>query len=314
MRTWFFITVLITLVFTASHWYARTAYICPIPLSYRLGEVDERFGVERADLEQVLRQAEAVWEEGTGRDLFEFDSQGDLTVSFIFDERQQLASTEEEWRVRLDRLEAEYEAVVDGTKQLGSEYESKQASYDLVRERYDVSLEAHNAEVESYNQTGGAPASEFARLEARQSRLAAEARDIIALEQALIALVQNLNQQSDAGNALIANYNDEVAQYNELFGNRDAFTQGEYRRSEINIYKFSDFDELTRVITHEFGHALGIGHVEDEAAIMYYLMSEQTSQVLLSTADEEAFMAVCGAANSLPHQVRGLLRTILSSF
>jgi predicted Zn-dependent protease len=40
------------------------------------------------------------------------------------------------------------------------------------------------------------------------------------------------------------------------------------------------------VLAHEFGHALGLDHVEDPQAIMYYLMDKQNIKDLKLTTDD----------------------------
>ncbi|MEL6803690.1 MAG: matrixin family metalloprotease, partial [Bacteroidota bacterium] len=102
----------------------------------------------------------------------------------------------------------------------------------------------------------------------------------------------------------VREYNEDVGRYNQTFGHREGFTQGDYRGDQINIYNFSAINELTLVMTHELGHALWLDHVDDEQAVMYYLMGEQSLETIaLTESDLAHFDAVC-TQNSVNDQIR----------
>ncbi len=312
MRPVFGILALVTLLFGVSSWYLQTAAICPVPISYRLGDFDERFLITKEEAAQVLADAERVWEEALGRDLFVYDDESTFAVNFIFDERQQLARTEEEWRTNLDRQELQSTALIDQVKAEGVVYQAMQADYEEKRLAYEARLSAYNEEVETYNAEGGAPEEEFEKLEEEEDALNGILRDLLDLEKELNNKAEAINRLGEEGNALIEAYNAEVLKYNELYGNRDLYTQGDFQRDRINIYKFSDTTELTKVIAHEFGHALGIGHVEGEESIMYYLMAEQPDTIIPTVEDRSALVELCGDGTGFSNQARKIIRSALS--
>jgi predicted Zn-dependent protease len=53
------------------------------------------------------------------------------------------------------------------------------------------------------------------------------------------------------------------------------FEEGTYREDasgrQIDIYQFDTKGKLARVLAHEFGHALGLAHLENPKAVMYRL-------------------------------------------
>jgi Matrixin len=312
MRGVYFISLVATIIFATGFWYTNTAHLCPIPVTYRLGEVDDRFPITREEILEVLAKAEAVWEEPLGFDLFVYDETSTFPVNFIYDERQQMAATQEQWELALDAKQVQYESVLAEVKSSAARYETKSASYTTMREEYEAALAIYNQTVEDYDANGGVPEGAYPALRAEESRLQKQLSDLIAEDKALRVLSQELNALADRGNAMIEKYNGEVEQYNEVYGQPETFTQGDFARSRINIYKFTDTEELTQVIAHEFGHALGIGHVEGEASVMYYLNTERDFPSL-SVTDQAAFSTACGDQNTWPGRVRQLIRTILQT-
>lgn len=294
-----------------SYWYAQTSHICPIPISYQLGEIDERFGISANDARAVVQDAEAIWEDKAGRNLFAYDDQAKFKINFIYDERQQLATTEEEWRLRLDVQESAQGVLADKIKNLGGEFDEATASFAQIRTQYEDRLAAYNAKVEGYNQTGGAPKEEYAKLQQEAKEITAQLKALESDEQQLNKKAQVINELGATANENISSYNEEVKKYNEIFGSRETYTQGDFERKRINVYKFSTKEELVLVIAHEFGHALGIGHVEEEGSIMYYLATERDS-TSLSGADIAAFQAVCGDTTTFAQEMRYVIRTALA--
>jgi len=312
MRSLLVTSLFATLVFGASYWYVQTASICPAPITYRVGDIDERFDVTVDEVKTILSNSAKMWEGSLNRELFVYDESSTFPVNFIYDERQQLVVTEEEWRISLDKKEVEGKAAIDKVKDMDAEYKEIQKQYLSSSAEYESRLSDYNSRVEKLNKQGGASEDVFAELQSEQKKIQAFAQQLIESEKRLNKLVNDINKQGARGNKMIDEYNEEVLEYNEVFGEVNVFTQGDFRRDRINIYKFSDTEELTRVIAHEFGHSLGIGHVEGEDSIMYYLAKEQSDSSVLSSQDIEEFLQVCGDGDEFSYKVRHTIRTALS--
>jgi hypothetical protein len=283
-----------------------------VPVYYRLGDVDSRFGLSQIDAKAILTEAERVWESAVDRNLFIYSESSDFAINFIYDERQQLASTEEEWRLRLDIQEKESQQIIETVKNIAADYEKLQVLYEEARLSYENKLSTYNQKVEDSNRSGGASPAVFGELQEEQRELSRTLNNLISQEKQLNSEAEKINELGEKGNQLIESYNAEVLQYNEVYGDLELYTQGDFQRDRINIYKFSDKIELTKVIVHEFGHSLGIGHVEGEESMMYYLMAEQPDEVLLSPEDKAAFAETCGDGTGFAYEARRIIRTALS--
>jgi hypothetical protein len=91
----------------------------------------------------------------------------------------------------------------------------------------------------------------------------------------LNGLAHEVNAVGAEINHIAETYNQGVATYRERFGASRQFVEGEYDGREINVYQFYDTSDLTLVLAHEMGHALGIRHVQNPRSIMYMLMGQQ---------------------------------------
>lgn len=314
MRTIFTAALVFTLIFGGAQWYVQTAGKCPAPIFYSIGSLDERFSVSVGDIRAVALEAEEAWEKAAGRDLFEYKADAPFSINLIYDERQQLAVTEEVWRNELDAMQTESNSLIERVKDLAADYERTQKNFDTAHQRYERRLASYNNKVDDANNAGGAPEPLFTELAQERKALDAELKELLEAEAALTKAAATINDSGNRANALIATYNEQVTKYNEVYGEENIFTQGDFTRDKINIYKFSNIDELRRVIAHEFGHALGIDHVADEEAIMYYLMQEQPSALTVTIDDRDALLVQCGTSVGFSDQIRQIIRTAVTYF
>ncbi len=294
MRSSFFILLFTVILFSGGYLYFVVQAVCPVPLTYRIGEIDERFDIDIDGAKLAVAEAESVWEDSTGRNLFSYDEESDFTINFVFDERQALADAEDDYKERLDKTEGVNDAISEQYADLVSEYNKLQRTYDNRAEVYERALSVYNTKVQKYNSEGGAPPDIFEELEKEKNALDSQQSSLNALADELNAAVKEINRIGSQGNRLIETYNRGVEVYNQTFGESREFTQGDYQGTMINIYTFSDETELELVLAHELGHALHVGHVEGEQSIMYYLIGQQPRDLALSETDILEFDRVCG--------------------
>ena len=311
MRFSLLLVLLLTISLAGAQWYQTTKYICPVPISYRLGEVDASFNLSMEAARQYIEEATAVWEQNSEQDLFVYDDSSDFVVNFVFDDRQAMADAQQADRNRLDSIAAQNDSLREQIAGLQAAYESRSADFQILKSSYDERLQAYNKAVQQANDRGGATPATFAALEEERQVLESESAELRTQANTLNNLASQLNQLSSEGNRLIESYNREVRAYNRQYGETHEFTQGDYRDGEINIYKFLNEVELITVLAHEFGHALGIEHVEEPGALMYYLLDDELDrQPMLTEVDVAAFEQTCND-QGLGASVRLIIRNVL---
>ena len=144
------------------------------------------------------------------------------------------------------------------------------------------------------------------RLRSLEDRLSTAALELEAAERALqaeeVALTARIAERNEAMGHLARTFPpSEVesgtyvdAQFSEASG-------AQHVRREIRVFRFQDREELVRVLAHELGHALGLGHVAAEGAVMSGLQGggePSGASLSLHDADVHALRDVCGDATS----------------
>lgn len=310
MRRQFFFLLIITLLASGAYFYFWYAPKCDTPITYRLGDFDVRFNISKDQAKEALLAAETVWEKPSDRNLFTYDENSNFPVDFLFDDRQERTLAEEAQREALDTKEAASAEISEQYTKLTTSYAELEEAYASRLSLYDKKLTNFNATVAKYNEAGGAPPAEYAQLEKTKRTLKQTETTLQAESKNLAAIASQINTLSDRGNRIIEQYNQNVQTYNKNFGHGGEFTQGDYKGKSITIYKFSDTTELTTVLAHEFGHALGISHVEGSSSIMYYLLEDQPKDLVTTSQDMDAFRAVCTLKTGFIGKIDQFIKTI----
>lgn len=293
MRGQFTFIFILTLLFAGTYFYREAASVCAVPIEYRIGEIDEGFDISEEEALQAVASAATSWENAAERTLFKYNPDADFTINFVFDERQEYANAEESFREKLDVTEGVNNLIDETYAELVARYGILETEYQNKVIAYEDHLTSYNAQVQEINDAGGATPEVYKELQVEQRLLDTELSALTGLGDTLNALTKEINKVGDRGNQLVEVYNRNVTEYNNSFGEAHEFTQGDYRGDYINIYKFSDIPELELVLAHELGHALSLGHVENETSIMYHLMGAQPSDIHLSAEDVREYRTIC---------------------
>jgi len=267
---------------------------CAHPIPYRVGDIDSRFGVSTSTVKELLADAEEVWETPVDRELFVYDSEADFVIDFEFDHRQQTTDTVRSYEDTLTDLEASHSEIINAYQSASNEYESRLNSYETQLNAYEADLEAYNQTVRDWNQQGGAPENERDDLIAEQERLRDELNRLETQQDDLEILRRQVNDLADRGNTVAAEYNETASTFTERFGSPREFSQAIFTGDKMTVYQFEDQSDLRLALTHELGHALGVGHVSSSDSVMYYLMEDQPLEnISLTAEDQEALYNVC---------------------
>lgn len=305
MRLQFLLAFLVALIFSGWYFYSE-AHPCILPLPYTIGTLDERFNLDAATAQKIAEEAELVWEEALGRQLFTYKEGASFEINFTYDDRQARSESAEARKATLDQKQNASESINEEYNRLLAEYNELKDVYEAKVVSHNGRLEQFNKTVASYNQSGGAPEDVFEELKRTERQLKNEEADLEAEAVELSVLAKNINDLSVRGNDLITEYNEGVVEYNQTYTGGEEFTQGEYDGNSITIFHFKDQIELRNVLIHEFGHAVGLPHVEGGESMMYYLMDKQPDTSELSASDLAALRQVCKPNESFStrfHQV-----------
>lgn len=295
VRRSFFISLFVALLFATGYLYYTAKAICPIPITYHIGTIDPQFHLSADEARLAASEAESVWEDATGQNLFTYDPKGGVVVNFVYDDRQAKTTAETQFKSNLDQTQSVSDQIHTEYTNLVAKYNTLKASYETKVNDYNTKLRTYNETVSSYNQKGGAPTDVYTRLQKTKTALDAEQKDLNQQAAQLNALVKNINTIGEQGNNLISSYNKGVTEFNNTYGSQEAFDQGTYSTNHIiTVYAYANHAQLIEVLAHEMGHAMGLQHVAGSSSIMYYQIGAQPNPLKPSPADLAEFAKVCG--------------------
>lgn len=249
---------------------------CQQPIAYSIGSLDPRFGISESSLRDALTSATDMWEQPIDKNLFVYDPKGSLKINLIYDVRQEateklnsLGIIVDQSRASFDSLRATYDTVYANYITDSAMLTSRITSFEERKNKYE-------AEVKNVNNRGRGKQADYDRLNTERDWLNQEVVIINQMQDDLNAKVDELNALVTVLNGLADSLNLEVTKFNQVGATLgEEFEEGNYQSDHlsqtINIYQFNDQTQLIRVLAHEFGHALGLDHIESPTAIMYRL-------------------------------------------
>ena len=273
--------------------YTRTP--CDTVLEYSIGRFDTNFGVSQIQFKNYVAQSELAWEKEVGKELFKYNPEAKFKINLIYDERQKATILKQRTESGLDAAETTLQSLDARLALFKSEYDRQVKAFDVMKENLDTLSNEYEKQVEYWNSHGGAPKGEYEKLEAMRQSINTSVSQINNEASSINSMAKQLNTIVEERNTAAKNYNKAAESYNSAYGDRAEFNQAEYTGKEINVYQFDSSVGLIMAMTHEFGHALDMDHVENSESIMYYLRdSDNTfSSPILTEEDKAELRKAC---------------------
>lgn len=269
---------------------------CLQPISIAIGSVDPHFKLTRDELREAVTRAAKIWEDIEGRDLFTIGDSGTVPINVVYDERQKTEEELQKLNVTISEGLERHEALSERYEQAHETYRIANGEYEKHRAGFMVKNEHYSRQVDATENNPSATAEDYQSLREQRAKLEVEL-EALKKEQAEVERLRAIvNKIVDEEKDLVPEINETITAYGDAAGERgDEFETGVYHSGAdgqtINLYIYTDTDQLTRLLTHEMGHALGLGHVSDEQAIMYRL--NVSKKVEATDADKQAIHELC---------------------
>lgn len=275
---------------------AEMAYIkpCSQPLAYTILSTDPRFGISEERFLSTIKEAEAIWEEAIGLNLLvHAEDTGIVKINLVYDERQERIKRELESSSNLTTDWASYNNLL-------ASYETNVALHNEDAKKQVQALEEFNVRNEAYNkrvrqwEDNPTTQEEYDYLVGEYNAIQDISAALNTWNDTINKRVADLNITQAELNILWRQLNFATESHNVEFKQEDLFV-GWIKGYVIDIFSFYTMAGLRQTLAHEFGHALGIGHLENQKSIMHYRQGEQNMLSLKpSEEDLAALSVICG--------------------
>lgn len=295
-----YIFTLIIIFISGYFLYQNNLPVCDKVVEYSIGRFDKNFGISEGDFIKSIQQAESVWENILNKNIFVYKEGAKFKINLIYDERQIAITQKQKTEFGLTSFEGTFKDLDTKFENLKGVYDTKIDNYEsdlsLFKERQNL----YEKRVSFWNNKDGAPKNEYDYLKNESIYLNNEATRLREEVIEINKISKNLEDLLRERNKKAGEYNKMVEAYNEKYNDNIEFDQAEYvdtggfvlpiigdtAQKQINIYQFTNKKDLILALTHEFGHALGMDHVDNYKSIMYFMTYTDVENVPSPTKED----------------------------
>ncbi len=172
-----FFTLSITLIGGSLYYYGDTPVSfleqqfnrfmpCSSPITYSIGNFDERFQIKKQEFVSEIGRAEKIWEDSAHKELFQYvEAGGILRINLIYDERQAATDELKKIDITIKENEETYNALKSKYNSLLQTHNQEKNKLEQDIRTLDVMKRSYVEEVDYWNAHGGAPEEKYAELE-----------------------------------------------------------------------------------------------------------------------------------------------------
>ncbi len=277
-NTFIFFVAIGAIGYSGYSFYQYSLGPCDKPLEYSIGIFDSQFGISKKDFKKYIAEAGMVWEKALNRNILIYNPKAAFKINLIYDQRQLITMQKQKTEFGLSSIEIVFKKLDTKFNTFKNKYDKRVSLYKQALTLFKNRKSTYNAKVAFWNAKGGAPKEKYRSLEKEKQYLNAEAIKLNTEISSINIQTKQLNSLLQQRNIKAFEYNKVAKSYNQKYNHGLEFNQAEYTGKGINVYQFSNKKNLILALAHEFGHALGMNHVENPKSIMYYI-TETNSQI-----------------------------------